>query len=150
MSYSSNKWKKLQKILRRLLLGVSILTIIYLSNRFSIVIVSSHIDFQDKILHSGYVLIDWKYKQGRDLDAADIVVAKPHLCYIIATAKNSIEQQGYMLFIDNIPTTFVVKSRLPKLKSTEYLVYTPTKKVKIEVVDAKDIDARILMTLVKN
>ncbi|WP_372370774.1 hypothetical protein [Candidatus Uabimicrobium sp. HlEnr_7] len=151
MSYSSNKWKKLQKILRRLILSVSIISIMYLQNRFSVLPIDTTINFQDKILPASYTLVDWHYNSGRELDSQDIVVTTKNICYIIATKNNILNQENGMLSVDNMSTNFSVPTDfvIPKLTNSEYLVYTwDTKNTKkICIIRSQDINARILMTL---
>ncbi|BBM81842.1 hypothetical protein [Candidatus Uabimicrobium amorphum] len=153
MSHSSNKWKKLQKILRRFIVYTSIVAVIYLTTRFSVLSIRSSINFQDKILPAGYVLIDWYFSYGRKLDASDIVITQTDVCYIIATKNNTLYKEDGILYVDNIPTNFSVASNfiLPKLTTGKYLVYTSSSKhsKKIDIIDSQHIRARILMTLLQ-
>lgn len=153
MSHSSNKWKKLQKILRRIIVCTSVIAVIYLTTRFSILSIRSSINFQDKILPAGYVLIDWYFSYGRKLDVSDIVITQTDVCYIIATKNNTLHKEDGILYVDNIPTNFFVASNfiLPKLSTSKYLVYTSSSnpQKKFYIIDSKHIRARILMTLLQ-
>ena len=153
MSHSSNKWKKLQKILRRLIIYTSIVAVIYLTTRFSVLSIRNSINFQDKTLPAGYVLIDWYFSFGRKLEVSDIVITQRDACYIIATENNTLHKEDGILYVDNIPTNFFVASNfiLPKLTTNQYLVYTSSSnpQKKICIIDSERIRARILMTLLQ-
>ena len=153
MPYSSTKWKKLQKILRRLILCVSFVAIIYLTNRFSVLSMKHSIDFKDRVVAGGYILVDWHFSYGRRLQAQDIVLTKTNFSYIVATNKNILHKDNDVLCVDGIPTNFSVSNQfsIPQLAKSEYLIYIYEYGIgKMRVLDAKHIKARVLMTLFQN
>lgn len=153
MFYSSNKWKKIQKISQRCLLAVCIFFTISLCSRFSILSLNKTLNFQEKLLLPSYLLVDTKPHKGRNFSAGDIVICNNTLGYIIATSNNIVTNEENSLVVDDVYTLFETHEHFVKLQQHEYLVYHLVARKynnqKISIVQKKEITSRILMTLLQ-